>query len=263
VPDADAIIARTISTLTAQPARTVFLVDFDGSLSQIVDRPELARPLPGAVAVLERLTAGLGRVGVVSGRPLSYLREFLPVAGLTYTGLYGMQHFFGDEIVTDPRVLPYLDLVGTAVDELRGSLPADIVELKDGVSVTLHWRRCPERQDEIVAVATAVAEKHGLGLLPTRAAVELRPPVPIDKADAVRTIVDGYDVGAFAGDDTGDLPAFAALDELVATRSLQAAVRIGVASSEAPPELKAATDFFVDGPAGLVAYLGRVADQIA
>lgn len=263
MPDADAITTSTISTLTAQPARTAFLVDFDGSLSQIVDRPELARPLPGAVEVLERLTERLGRVGVVSGRPLSYLREFLPVAGLSYTGLYGMQHFFGSEIVTDPRVLPYLDAVGAAVDELHAALPADVVEPKDGVSVTLHWRRCPERQDEIVAAATEIAKRHDLGLLPTRSAIELRPPVPIDKADAVRTIVDGYDVGAFAGDDTGDLPAFAALDELVGAGKLRSAVKIGVASSEAPPELQAATDFFVDGPAGLLAYLTRVADLVA
>ena len=42
-------------------------------------------------------------------------------------------------------------------------------------------------------------------------AVELRPPVAIDKGDAVRALVEGFDVGAFAGDDTGDLPAFAAL----------------------------------------------------
>ena len=111
MPDADAIIARTISTLSSQPDRTAFLVDFDGSLSQIVDRPELARPLPDAVAVLERLAARLGRVGVVSGRPLSYLREHLPVPGLSYTGLYGMQHFFGSEIVTDHL---YVTLDGSA-----------------------------------------------------------------------------------------------------------------------------------------------------
>lgn len=261
--DADAIIDRTISTLSAQPSRTAFLVDFDGSLSPIVDRPEQARPLQGAVEVLQRLTTRLGRVGVVSGRPLSFLREFLPVRGLSYTGLYGMQHFFDAEIVTDPRVLPYLDAVGAAVDELHASLPADVVEPKDGVSVTLHWRRCPEREDEIVALATAIAERNGLGVLPTRSAIELRPPVPIDKADAVRTIVADYDVGAFAGDDTGDLPAFAALDELVAAGALQAAVKIGVASSEAPPQLAAATDLFVDGPEGLVGYLGRVADLVA
>jgi trehalose 6-phosphate phosphatase len=263
VPDTDAIITRTISTLTAQPPRTAFLVDFDGSLSQIVDRPETARPLPGVVALLEQLVARLGRVGVVSGRPLSFLREFLPVAGLSFTGLYGMQHFLGSEIVTDPRVLPYLDAVAAAVEALHAALPADIVEPKDGVSVTLHWRRCPERQEEIVGLATALAERHGLGLLPTRAAIELRPPVSIDKADAVRTIVDDYDVGAFAGDDTGDLPAFAALDELVRENALREAVKIGVASSEAPPELAGATDVLVDGPAGLVAYLGRVVDQIA
>lgn len=259
---ADAIIDRTIATLTENPARTAFLVDFDGSLSPIVDRPELARPLPGAAAVLERLTERLGRVGVVSGRPLSFLREFLPVPGLSYTGLYGMQHFFGSEIVTDTRVLPYLSAVAAAVEELQAALPAEVIEPKDGVSVTLHWRRAPELGDEIVACAETVATRHGLRLLPTRMAIELRPPVPIDKADAVRRIVDDYDVGAFAGDDTGDLPAFTALDALVDAGVLQSAVKIGVNSPEAPAALASATDLLVDGPGGLVALLGRVADEI-
>jgi hypothetical protein len=43
---------------------------------------------------------------------------------------------------------------------------------------------------------------------------------------------------------------------------LQRAVRIGVHSSEAPPELAAAVDLIVDGPAGLLALLARVVDEI-
>ena len=259
MPDADA----TIATLARDPANTAFLVDFDGSLSTIVERAEDARPLPAALAVLERLVATLGRVGIVSGRPISFLREHVAVPGLTYTGLYGMQHAIGADVVVDTRVLPYLDAVAAAVDECHAQLPAAVVEPKDGVSVTLHWRPCPERADEIVRTATAVAERHGLGLLPTRMAIELRPPVAIDKGDAVRTQVEGFAVAAFAGDDTGDLPAFTALDELCSEGALKAAVRVGVHSPEAPAELERATDIRVAGPDGLIAYLDRLAEEIA
>jgi trehalose-6-phosphatase len=117
----------------------------------------------------------------------------------------------------------------------------------------------PERADEIRALADEMARRHGLAQLPTRMAVELRPPVPLDKGSATRELVRGFDVGAFAGDDTGDLPAFAAL----ARAGLTHAVRIGVHSPEAPPELIEAVDLLVDGPAGLAALLGRVADEIA
>ena len=97
-----------------------------------------------------------------------------------------------------------------------------------------------------------------------RMAVELRPPVPVDKGTTVA------DAGArrarsprFAGDDAGDLPAFAALrDARRARATLEHAVTIGVASDESPPEIRAA-DVVVDGPAGLAALLDELADAIS
>ena len=252
----------TIAALTARPERTALLVDFDGSLAPIVERAEAARPLPDAVAQLSRLAARLGRVGVVSGRPAEFLAAHLPVPGATFVGLYGMEHLVDGTRTVDPRVTPYLTAVAAAVADARTRLPDDLVEPKSGVSVTLHWRPAPERADEVLAVADEVARRRGLAPLRTRMAVELRPPVAIDKGDATRALVDGFAVGAFAGDDTGDLPAFAALTDAVAEGVLEAAVRIGVHSPEAPPELDGAVDVLVDGPAGLVALLARVADEI-
>jgi trehalose 6-phosphate phosphatase len=94
-------------------------------------------------------------------------------------------------------------------------------------------------------------------------AVELRPPVAIDKGTAVHELVQGFRIGAFAGDDIGDLPAFAALARAVDDGALARGVRVGVQSPEAPPELVGSVDVLVDGPAGLAALLGRVADEIA
>ena len=95
-------------------------------------------------------------------------------------------------------------------------------------------------------------------------AIELRPPIDVDKADADRARSStASTVGAFAGDDYGDLPAFAALARARSpTAGCRRAVRIGVHSTEAPPELAAAVDVLVDGPAGLLALLTRVADEI-
>jgi trehalose 6-phosphate phosphatase len=258
VLDADA----TIALLTADPARTALLVDFDGSLAPIVERADDARPLPAAVTQLERLAVRLGRVGVVSGRPVDYLARQIPVANVILTGLYGMEHVVNGAREVDPRVTPYLDAIAAAADELRARVRPDLVELKSGVAVTLHWRPAPELADECVRAAREVADRYRLALLPTRMAIEVRPPVEIDKGDAVRRLVEGFSVGAFAGDDTGDLPAFAALARAVHDGRLEHAVRIGVHSPEAPPELVNAVDILVDGPAGLVALLARVADHI-
>ena len=254
--------SATIGALAEQPARTALLVDFDGSLAPIVPHPDDARPLPDALLQLTRLARVLGRVAIVSGRPAEFLAAQVPIAGVAYAGLYGMEQLVDGERRIDPRVLPYLDAVAGALAELRQRIPVELVEPKAGVSVTVHWRPAPERAAEIQAVAADVAPRFGLAQLHTRMAVELRPPVHIDKGDATRALIDGFAVAAFGGDDTGDLPAFAALARAVDEGTLERAVRIGVNSPEAPPELRDSVDVLVDGPQALVALLARLADEI-
>ena len=182
--------------------------------------------------------------------------------GLVVAGVYGMELLVNGERTVDPRVVPYGEAVAAAADEADQRLPDLIVERKSGVSVTLHWRTHPERAEEVAAVAVDLARRYGLAELPTRYAIELRPPVAIDKGTAIDALVDGYAVGAFAGDDTGDLPAFAALGRAVADGRLARAVRIGVQSTEMPIALPGAVDGLVDGPAGLADLLAGVALRV-
>jgi len=79
-----------LAALAADPARAAVIVDFDGTLAPIVADPPAARPLPEAAATLGRLTRCFGRVAVVSGRPVDFLRQHLPVDGLTLFGQYGI-----------------------------------------------------------------------------------------------------------------------------------------------------------------------------
>jgi trehalose 6-phosphate phosphatase len=81
--------------------------------------------------------------------------------------------------------------------------------------------------------------------------LELRPPVEADKGTAVRALLEerGLRRALYAGDDTTDLDAFRGLD------GLEVAVRIAVASTEAPPGLRAAADLVVASPAKLLALL--------
>lgn len=252
----------TIDALVEHPAETVILSDFDGSLSPIVERPADAAALPAACDALAALVERMGRVGIVSGRPIEFLAERLPVPGLVYAGLYGMEVMVDGERRVDPTVLPFVDAVAAAAAAADERLAGTIVERKAGVSVTLHWRTAPHRADEVVAVAAELAASYGLAQLPTRFAIELRPPVAIDKGTAVETLIDGYAVAAFAGDDTGDLAAFAALGRAVAEGRLARACRIGVRSSEMPEALPGAVDCLVDGPTELVELLAAVAARI-
>ena len=83
--------------------------------------------------------------------------------------------------------------------------------------------------------------------------LEIRPPVPVDKGQAVRELVARGRVrtALFGGDDATDLDAFAALDALVDEGGLDAAVRVGVRSDEGPAAIVERADLVVDGTDGV------------
>jgi trehalose 6-phosphate phosphatase len=246
-----------------EPARAGVFVDYDGSLSPIVLDPATARPLPAARRALARLVPVLGRVAVVSGRPAAFLRDVLAIDGLDYTGNYGLERVVDGEVMLDERVQPFVDVIARAGDEAERAFPGLRVERKGRVAVTVHWRDDPARADDVVRWTSAAALRLGLDApLRGRMAVELRPPVPVDKGTTVASLARGMDVAAFAGDDRGDVPAFAALRALTADGALAHSVSIGVTSDESPPEVHGA-DVVVDGPVGLAALLGELADAIS
>ena len=161
--------------------------------------------------------------------------------------------------IVDPRAEPWIAPIAAAADAAEAALPGLLVERKGNLCVTIHFRTAPDRADEARAVADDLARRYGIDAPQRgRMAVELRPPVPVDKGTVVEELTEGATVAAFAGDDAGDLPAFAALVDLVRAGTLAHGVRIGVASAEAPAEILAA-DVVVDGPPALAELLGALA----
>jgi trehalose 6-phosphate phosphatase len=81
--------------------------------------------------------------------------------------------------------------------------------------------------------------------------LEVVPPLDANKGTAVRALLarTGLDRALFAGDDTTDLDAFAAIEEL------GVGVKIAVDSAEGPKALRERADIVVAGPAELVELL--------
>jgi trehalose 6-phosphate phosphatase len=255
-------MTAALEPLVAAPARAAVLVDFDGTLSPIVANPDAAAPLPAARDALAGLVGAVGTVAVVSGRPVAFLRAALGIDGITYVGQYGIERWDGARVVTDARVEPFLPVVEEVAGAAERELPGLRVERKAGVAVVLHWREQPERGPEAEAWAGDAARRSGLAVHPAKMAVELRPPVPMDKGRAVAEVCGGAGAALFAGDDAGDLAAFDALDRLEADGSLAAAVRVAVRSEEAPADLVARADVVVDGPTGLAALLAELGEEV-
>ena len=256
------VVNDPLSPLMRRRSAAWLFLDFDGTLSEIVDRPDEAQPVNGAVDLLDELTRLYKTVAVVSGRSARELAErFGP--RIDIWGLHGAEHATAGRVELAASARPYEALMNELASEVRDRLEGTgvLVEPK-GVMVGLHYRTADDRRGAEAAarrVAEEMTSRHGIKVGSGRFVVELRPPVDFSKGSVVRerARVASLEAVAFAGDDVVDLPAFDALDELA--REGLACVRIAVASDETPEELLSRADVIVqDGPRGMVDLLRRL-----
>lgn len=247
--------------LATDPAGAAVLTDFDGTLAATVPDPELAVPVAGAVEMLEALARRLAVVGVVSGRPVSFLERHLSRAGTAVAlyGGYGVEWARDGERGTDPALAPWTDRVAALTETARSGAPAGLGIEPKGWALTLHWRQDPSTAAWARSFA-ADAAGDGFELQPGRMAVEIRPPSGVDKGTVVTALGAPCRAVCFAGDDAGDLAAFDALDRLAAGGVH--VVRLAVADEESPPALLERADVVVTGPHEAVTLLGALAEAV-
>jgi trehalose 6-phosphate phosphatase len=251
-------------------------LDFDGTLSPIVDDPEKAHIHPDAGTVLADLAAQVRAVAVITGRPA---RQVLDLGGLEEVGNAigesGRELFvlgqYGNErwTSTDRRVISPKPPRGLAT--FMGGLPRLLrdgdaerawVEEK-GLAVAVHTRRLDDPQaafERLLPVLTESARSHGLDVEPGRSVIEVRAP-GMHKGAAVRALTDELRARAlvFCGDDLGDLEAFKAVEELRGVGFPGLLVCVGSAEENALAEL---ADVVVDGPVGVLEFLRGLTDDI-
>jgi len=250
---AGATAAEHAARLAARADQVALCLDFDGTLSPIVPDPEAARPLEGVVELLGPLAERFAAVALVSGRPAGYLAEHAAAPGVRYLGLYGLEEIRDGQVRVDPR----LEAGRPAVQAAQRDLAEHPAVRDSGAfledkryAVAVHTRRVadPARWAGPIGEAAArVAAAHDLEVVGGRLVWELRPQARSDKGDAVRRVA--TESGArrllVAGDDLGDLPAFAVAEQV------GGGLRVAVGWAEAPAQLLDAADLIVDGPEGV------------
>ncbi len=247
--DRDGDALGPLAALLEDPGASAVLSDFDGTLAPIVSDPTVAYPLPEAPGVLGALAQRFALVAVVSGRPVSFLAQRLAAAGpaVRLFGAYGLEWIEDGTVHRAPVAESWRGRVADVVAAARSAFAGDAVGIEDKeISVTVHWRQAPESGERAWEFARDWSRRTGLMLQPGRMAIEFRPPVGIDKGSVVEELARGSAAACFAGDDAGDLAAFAALDRLAP--SGMRTVRIAVTDEETPPELVGAADVVVRGP---------------
>jgi trehalose 6-phosphate phosphatase len=261
-------LAEALRPLTAEPGRAAVFCDIDGTLAPIVRRAEDAHVPAEISLLLGRLARRYGCVACVSGRSATEARRLVGVGGITYAGSHGAELL--EPGSTRPQTVAafrsWEDRIRRfALDRDTPQLRRLRVRIEDkGAIAALHWRGVPDEDAAHAQLKEIAREAEAAGLITHwgRKVLEIRPPIPIDKGQAVRTLVErtGSRTALFGGDDATDLDAFRALDSLQAEGGLEAVVRVGVRSEEGPAEIIERADLVVDGVEGFTRVLAALAD---
>jgi len=228
-----------LARLAAEPRLAAILLDVDGTLAPIVDRPEDARVPEETRRELARLASRYALVACVSGRPGDEVTRLVGVPGVAAVGEHGLE--------LAPEAKEWADRV--AVFASGVDWPAE----RKPLSVSFHFRRADDEAAARAYLTRVEAAARAEGLVPRwgRMVLEVRPPVEANKGTAVDALVRRANVrrALYAGDDTTDVDAFAALD------GLELGVKVAVGSTEAPPALLKAADLVVEGTEGVLSML--------
>ncbi|MGI9076434.1 MAG: trehalose-phosphatase [Gemmatimonadaceae bacterium] len=252
LPVADDVALRLAGT------PLVVMLDVDGTLAPIAQRPSDAEVPPETRRVVSALAVAGGTVIVlVSGRAAAEARRIVGVANVWIVGNHGYEIIGPDgETLIDAEVAAYQPLISQAGRKIQPRLadvPGVIFEDK-GWTLTVHYRLAdPAIVPKVRAALDETVTALGLQLTEGKMVFEVRPPAQINKGTAVLTL--GRNLGGlsdegslvFIGDDQSDEDAFRAL------RSRgKAAVTVRVCDEEINPT---AAEFCVRNPPEVRAFL--------
>ena len=201
--------------------RIAVFLDYDGTLSPIVETPDLAvmpEDIRETVTELSRHCP----VGIISGRDLKDVQDKVRIDSIVYAGSHGFDiagpkglevgHTVGEEF------LPVLDNAEKELLRQLDSIQGVFVERKK-FAIAIHYRRLdPEKVEGVETIVDEIAARHpGLRKSYGKKIFELQPSMDWHKGKALflflRTLkLDGEDVLPFyIGDDVTDEDAFRAL----------------------------------------------------
>lgn len=211
---------NVIQTVFNENNRLVIFLDFDGTLSPIVSRPEDAVLLPGMKEVLENC-ASRYTVAVVSGRDTDNVINRVGIDGIIYAGSHGFSiKGPGDlrmEHENASQILLLLDGIEKKLSDLFSNGPEGIQIERKKYAITVHFRNVdPAFTGKINEMTdNAISEYSGIKKECGKMIIEIKPDVEWNKGMAVQWILMKLNLwnhnGVFPlylGDDITDEDAF-------------------------------------------------------
>ena len=201
-------------------AQTLFLLlDYDGTLTPIVARPELALCPPGVKVLLEKLRDyPKVLLAIISGRSLEDIRAKVGISGITYVGNHGLE-------IENPAGIhrkrlsqsreQELKRIKQTLEERLGPIPGLLFEDK-GPILTVHYRQAPPESfgqvlEKVVEEVVGRWEERWQ-ITSGKKIWEIRPRMDFSKGKTVRALLRSNPgprlLPIYLGDDRSDEDAF-------------------------------------------------------
>ncbi|MGE0628151.1 MAG: trehalose-phosphatase [Hyphomicrobiaceae bacterium] len=197
--------------------RAVFL-DYDGTLTPIAARPELAELSNDMRALLSRLSKSCP-IAVITGRELTQIKRLVGL-DIAYAASHGLELQLPggppQAIPMAAQCLPAIRSITDHFSEKLGHIPGLLVEVKP-FSVAIHYRLVAENR--IAALKADIRRQldahEGIEVLEGKKVYEFRPAVEWDKGQAVLFLARRLGIPKsgllYLGDDVTDEDVFEAL----------------------------------------------------
>ena len=206
----------------------LLLLDYDGTLTPIVERPELANLPEGVKQLLQALVRQRRlTLGVISGRALVDLKEKVGIRGIIYAGNHGLEIEGAGISFVNPlaeEFKPILRLMRYVLSQALGAIKGVLVEDK-GLTLSVHYRQvAADKSTEVKGVfdriAGGAATLGKIRITSGKKVYEIRPALAWDKGKAIKMLMKKYGKGGrksgllpvYIGDDLTDEDGFRVIE---------------------------------------------------
>ena len=241
----------------------LLFLDYDGTLTPIVERPESAVLSTETKKVLETLIEHESfKVFIVSGRAMADVKMRVGINNIVYIGNHGLE-IEGMEIdcgdFSFPRFRKILEYLKCEINQEPVFLKGAFVEDK-GLSLSVHYRMLNLKDESIFRIfferiTKEFAFKNKVRIVSGKKVFEIRPPMDWDKGKAVLQLLKTHEdaiknqkvVVVYIGDDQTDEDAFKVLDKMAVT------IHVGDSQSTA-------AGYFLESPREVTKFLECLVD---
>lgn len=218
-------LKKKVDSQVLQSPHTFLLLDYDGTLTPIMPKPEMARLPESTRKILDKLSRNPKfSVGIVTGRQINEIKSLVKLKNVIYAGNHGLELEGPDFNYTHAKAKEFIRILRKVKNKLQPFqklFPGSFIEDKK-ITLTYHYRLVDSRlikmlQRAFLKEVSLWVRNKKIQILKAKKALEVYPNFNWNKGSAVRWILlheNTESLPIYIGDDKTDEMAFKALNEL-------------------------------------------------